>query len=437
MNSTLVRCVLVGALAGLMFGFDTAVIAGATSGLTATYHLTPAGLGFTVSAALWGTLAGAMIAGWPGDRYGARFCLRVIAVLYVVSGVGCLVAWSWPALICFRIAAGLAIGASSVVAPVYIAEVAPPERRGLMVGAFQFNIVLGILVAYLSNYLVGSVALGPDEWRWKFAVTAAPAVLLFAMMFTIPQSPRWLALKGRIAEARAVLDRIGVADSAGAVETYARGSGNAGAPAMKLSWTEYRKPIVLAFGIAAFNQLSGINAILYYLNDIFAAAGFSKVSADIQSIIIGATNLTFTALALLVIDRFGRRRLLLVGSIGLIVALTGTAAIMFTGQGRGLLLWMLVGFVGSFAFSQGAVIWVYISEVFPTEVRARGQSLGASTHWAIDALIAGGFPVIAAVSKGAPFVFFAAMMVVQFIVVLMVFPETKRFALEDIGRAVG
>ena len=434
MRSTLVRGVLVGGIAGLLFGFDTVVISGTTQALRGAFHLSPAGLGWTVSSALWGTLAGALLAGQPGDRYGARACLRVIALAYIISGIGCALASSWAMLMVFRVLAGLAIGASSVLAPVYIAEIAPPARRGLMVGAFQFNIVFGILIAYLSNYLIGGLGLGADEWRWKFAVTLAPAIFLFGMLFTIPQSPGWLAIKGRREEARSVLAAIGAPDSDADLAVLEQGAGEA---RQRLSFRLHRKPILLALGIAAFNQLSGINAILYYLNDIFADAGFSKVSAAQQSVIIGATNLVFTMLALLVIDRIGRKRLLLIGAVGLVIALSGTALIFLTGQHRDLLLWMLIGFIAAFAFSQGAVIWVYIAELFPTAIRTRGQSLGSSTHWFMNAVIATLFPLVAATSKGAPFVFFAGMMAVQFVVVLLYFPETKQVSLEEMETAIG
>jgi len=433
MNGIVIRGVLVGALAGLLFGFDTAVIAGTTSGLQNAYHLSPQGLGFTVSSALWGTLAGALLAGVPGDRFGARQCLKAIALLYILSSAGCALAWSWSALLTFRIMAGLAIGASTVLAPVYLTEIAPPKWRGAMVGMFQFNIVVGILVAYLCNYLIGGLQLGPDEWRWKFSLAVMPGFILIALLFTIPQSPRWLALRGRIDEARQILHDI--APNIGPAEENAILLHE---PARdgKLSWSKYKKPILLAFAIAAFNQLAGINAILYYINDIFASAGYSKVSADQQAIVIGATNFLFTLPALYLIDRIGRKTLLLIGSVGLFVTLMGTAAILFSGQHRELLLWMLVGFIASFAFSQGAVIWVYISEIFPTEVRARGQSIGSSTHWGMDAIIATLFPMAASYSKGAPFVFFAAMVVLQFVVVLFFFPETKRAPLENISAIV-
>ena len=435
MNAIVIRGVLVGALAGLLFGFDTAVIAGTTGALKQVFQLSPAWLGFTVSSALWGTLAGALLAGVPGNRFGARDCLKAIAMLYVVSAAGCALAWSWTALVIFRVLTGLAIGASTVLAPVYMTEIAPPRWRGAMVGMFQFNITFGILVAYLSNYLIGTLNLGADEWRWKFSIAFWPGAVLFAMLFTIPNSPRWLALKGRRAEAREIFRSIEPDASTGEEEAALNPPASTGADG-RINWAKYRKPIFLAVAIAAFNQLAGINAILYYINDIFAAAGFSKASSDLQSVMIGATNLIFTIPALYLIDRAGRKTLLLIGSVGLFITLAGTAAIMFTGLHQNLLLWMLIGFVGSFAFSQGAVIWVYIAEIFPTEVRALGQSLGSGTHWVMDAIIATGFPMVAATSKGAPFLFFAAMVVLQFIVVSLFFPETKRAPLEDISAVV-
>jgi MFS transporter, SP family, arabinose:H+ symporter len=436
MNTTLVKAISVGGLAGLLFGFDTAVIAGTTQGLTAAFHLDPAALGFTVSAALWGTLLGAIGAGLPGDKFGARNCLRAIAVLYILSGLGCFFAPSLAVLIVARIAGGLAIGASSVLAPTYLAEIAPARRRGLMVGMFQLNVVAGILVAYLSNWLIGLAGLGADEWRWKFGVTLAPATILFAFLFTIPNSPRWLSARGRLDEAQSIIKKIGIADVQSEIASYLGENGHHQNGAARLSFRRHARPMFLAIAVAAFNQLSGINAILYYLNDIFAAAGFGKVSADLQSVIIGATNLAFTLLALTVIDRVGRKKLLTIGSVGLIAALSATAFILLSGTHHEMLLWMLVLFIASFAFSQGAVIWVYISEIFPTEVRARGQSLGSSTHWFMDAMIAGLFPMVAAYSRGAPFVFFAAMMVLQLFVVLKYFPETKGVTLEAMEKSI-
>jgi sugar porter (SP) family MFS transporter len=436
MNAVLAKGIFVGGLTGLLFGFDTAVIAGATHGLSVTFGLTPAALGWTVSSALWGTLAGALLAGYPGDRYGARNCLRVIAGMYLLSALGSFAAPTLGLFVAARVLGGLAIGASTVLAPTYLAEIAPAQRRGAMVGTFQLNIVFGILVAYLSNYLIGLSTLGAEGWRWKFLVAVVPAALLGGQLFTIPNSPRWLAVRGRRAEAAGVLARIGVGDVAAELASYGRAPGTAGGALGRLSWRRHARPMLLAIGVAAFNQLSGINAILYYLDDIFRAAGFDRVSAAGQAVIIGATNLLFTLLALAVIDRFGRRSLLRIGSLGLIVSLAATAYIELSGTHQGWLLWMLVLFIASFAFSQGAVIWVYISEIFPTEVRARGQGLGASTHWFMDALIATLFPVAAAYSKGLPFVFFAVAMVAQLVVVTLFFPETRRVRLEDMESAL-
>ncbi|WP_231739275.1 sugar porter family MFS transporter [Novosphingobium sp. FSW06-99] len=436
MNSSLKRGIFVGGLSGLLFGFDTAVIAGTTHGLAQTFDLSPAILGLTVSSALWGTLVGAFTAGMPGDAFGARNCLRAIAILYVVSALGCFFAPDLAVLVAARVLAGLAVGASSVLAPTYLAEIAPAKARGKLVGVFQLNIVVGILVAYFSNYLIGLLDLGPQEWRWKFGITALPALVLAALLYAIPNSPRWLAVKGRIDEARAVLGQIGNADIAGELASYARQHTAAAGEKIRLSWRRHARPITLAVLVAFFNQMSGINAILYYLNDIFAAAGFGKVSSDLQSVIIGATNLVFTVLALSVIDRVGRKTLLLIGSVGLVASLTGVAFIELTGTHQALLLPMLIGFIAAFAFSQGAIIWVYIAEVFPTEVRARGQGLGCSTHWLMDALIATAFPIIAAYSKGLPFVVFAVAMAIQFVVVLKFFPETKGIALEDMELSI-
>jgi MFS transporter, SP family, arabinose:H+ symporter len=435
LNSTLVKSTVVAALGGLLFGFDTAVIAGATSQLTRFFDLTPGGLGLTVSIALWGTVVGALFAGVPGDRYGRRDSLRVMAILYLASALGCAFAWNWYVLVFFRFVGGLAIGGSSVLGPMYIAEIAPAKWRGRLVGFFQFNVVAGILLAYFSNYVVGLTHGGATEWRWKLGISAVPAALFFVMLFQIPRSPRWLARKGRSAEARGVLQLIGEEnidaelDAMAAALQLEQQQGKE-----RLFSARNRLPLFLAVSIAMFNQLSGINAILYYLNDIFARAGFSKVSSDLQAVAIGATNLLFTMLAMSIIDRVGRRTLMLIGSVGTAASLAGVAVVFWTGRHEGLLVWLLIGFIAAFAFSQGSVIWVYISEVFPTAVRAKGQSLGSSTHWIMNALISWTFPIVAASSKAAPFVFFSAMMALQFVVVLLVYPETKSVALEDMEK---
>ena len=435
LNSTLVKSTVVAALGGLLFGFDTAVIAGATSALAGFFDLTPRGLGLTVSVALWGTVVGALLASVPGDRYGRRDSLRVMAILYLASALGCAFASNWYGLLGFRFVGGLAIGGSSVLGPMYIAEIAPAKWRGRLVGFFQFNVVAGILLAYLSNYIVGMTHGGPSEWRWKLGVSALPAALFFLLLSRIPRSPRWLAEKGHTEEARRVLKLIGEEnidtelDSMMAAVQLEKQYGQE-----RLFSARNRLPLFLAVSIAMFNQLSGINAILYYLNDIFARAGFSKVSSDLQAVAIGGTNLIFTMLAMSIIDRVGRRTLMLIGSVGTAAALAGVAAIFWTGQHEGLLVWLLIGFIAAFAFSQGSVIWVYISEVFPTAVRAKGQSLGSSTHWIMNALISWAFPIVAASSKAAPFVFFSTMMAFEFLIVLLVYPETKNITLEDMEK---
>ncbi len=433
-NSFLLRSTVVAALGGLLFGFDTAVIAGTTRQLSATYHLSPASLGVTVAAALWGTVLGSILAGIPGDRWGRRDSLRAMAVLYVVSSLGCAFAWSWGALVFFRFIGGLGIGGSSVLGPMYIAEIAPAKWRGRLVGFFQFNVVFGILLAYFSNYLLGLASLADAEWRWKLGVAAAPAMLFFAVLFGIARSPRWLVKKQRTAEALAVLRRTGEENPEQALAAIVESiDAEHTANEPMFSW-KYRLPIFLAVSIGVFNQLSGINAILYYLNDIFAYAGFSKVSGDLQAVVIGATNLFFTMLAMSVIDRVGRKVLLLIGSVGTAACLAGVAAIFYTHHHQELLVWLLVGYIAFFAFSQGAVIWVFIPEVFPNRVRARGQSLGSFSHWIMNALISGIFPLLAAGSGAYPFMFFAAMMVLQFFVVLFIYPETKGITLEEMQK---
>jgi SP family arabinose:H+ symporter-like MFS transporter len=437
-NSSLLRSTGVAALGGLLFGFDTAVIAGATHALTDAYQLSHAALGLTVASALYGTILGALFAGIPGDRYGRRDSLRVMAILYVISALGCAFAWDWYSLVSFRLIGGIGIGGSSVLGPMYIAEIAPAKWRGRLVGFFQFNVVGGILLAYFSNYLIGLAGFGAAEWRWKLGVSAAPAILFFLLLFGIPRSPRWLAKKGRVAEARDVLRQIGEENVEGELQDIIASidadHGHADEP---LFQRKYRLPIFLAVSIGMFNQLSGINAILYYLNDIFAKAGFSKVSGDLQAVAIGATNLLFTMIAMTVIDKLGRKKLLLVGAVGTAICLAGVAFIFSTAQHEDWLVWLLVGYIAFFAFSQGAVIWVYIGEVFPNRVRAKGQSLGSTTHWVMNAAISGVFPVLAARSGAVPFMFFSAMMVLQFFVVMSLYPETKGVSLEELQKKLG
>jgi sugar porter (SP) family MFS transporter len=437
-NRYLVKSTFVSALGGLLFGFDTAVIAGTTHQLTEVYSLTPYLLGLTVSSALWGTVAGAMTAGYPGQRIGRRDSLRIMAVFYFLSALGCALAWSWGSLLAFRIIGGLGIGGSSVLAPMYIAELSPAKWRGRLVGFFQVNIVLGILLAYLSNFLIGRMNFGLAEWRWQLGIAAVPALLFLLMLFFIPRSPRWLALKSRTREALDVLRLTGNENPEQELnEIVASIHLERSSAAEPILQRKYLLPIVLAVTAGAFNQLTGINACLYYLNDIFAAAGASKYSAGMQSVAIGCTNLIFTLIAMSVIDRFGRKKLLLVGTAGVCLFLAAIGEIFRSGTHQGWLIWLVMAFMGFFAISQGAVIWVYISEIFPTRVRAKGQAIGTTTLWVMNALISAIFPVLAKKSSATPFFFFAAMMLIDFILVAAIYPETKGVTLEKLEQKLG
>ena len=435
LNANLAKSTVVAALGGLLFGFDTAVISGTTAALTQTYQLTPSLLGLTVASALGGTIVGAMLAGIPGERYGRRDSLRVMAVLYLVSALGCALAWNWYSLVAFRFVGGLGIGGSSVLGPMYIAEIAPAKTRGRLVGFFQFNVVFGILLAYFSNYLIGLASFGASEWRWELGIAALPAAFFFLMLFMIPRSPRWLVKKSRVDEAREVLKAIGEENYEGELKDIVDSIHFERLQAEETLFSrKYALPIFLAVSIGMFNQLSGINAILYYLNDIFAHAGFSKVSGNLQAVAVGATNLIFTMVAMSVIDKLGRKKLLLVGAVGTAACLAGVSVIFFTHRNEQFLVWLLIGYIAFFAFSQGAVIWVYLSEVFPNTVRAKGQSLGSFSHWLMNGIISLTFPLLAASSGAYPFVFFSVMMVVQFFVVLFVYPETKGLTLEEMQK---
>jgi SP family arabinose:H+ symporter-like MFS transporter len=438
LNRYLIKATIVGALGGLLFGFDTAVIAGTTQQLSEVFHLTPSTLGLTVFIGLVGTVIGAMGSGVLGQKIGGREALRIMAILYTISAIGCAFAWNWDSLMVARFIGGLGIGGSSVLGPVYIAELAPAKWRGRMVGLFQFNIVFGILLAYLSNYIITLLHLGAAQWRWEFGVAILPSALFLFMLYGIPRSSRWLVTTNQNDEALQVLELMGSPNSAAELQeikdSVHQERGMAQEPLFN---GKYNLPILLAITIGLFNQLSGINAILYYSNFIFASAGFSSDSAALQTVGVGLVNLFATFLGMSLIDKLGRKTLLLIGALGDTLALAGVAAIFYTHSHQSLLVWLLVMFILFFAISQGAVIWVYISEVFPSRVRSKGQSLGSSSHWIMNAVIAGIFPYIAARSQAAPFVFFAGMMLVQFLVVLFVYPETKGRSLEQIQTQFG
>lgn len=467
MRISLLGTVIIAALGGLLFGFDVAVISGTTDSLRRVFSLTDARLGFTVASALIGTILGAIVAGWPADRWGRRWMLVLIAIAYLVSAVGSALAWDWYSFLIFRMLGGVGVGAASVVSPMYIAEISPARLRGRMVAVTQFNIVLGILLAYLSNYLVARWLEGAPEvavaegvgnaWRWMFGIEAFPAAAFLLLLFTVPRSPRWLVAKGRSEEARRVLALFGT-DAGSADEEIAEIQRSLAFEQHALEEPffrrKYARPILLAVAIAAFNQLSGINAVLYYAADIFKSAGFGAQAGLLNSVGLGAVNLVVTMAALAVIDHFGRKRLMIVGSIGYILSLgaiaftfytrsdlvAGEGGVMvrqFTGSGGWIVFACLLVFIASHAFGQGAVIWVFLSEIFPNRVRARGQALGTFTHWFMAAAISWTFPMIAARSGGHTFAFYAAMMVLQLIWVLAVMPETKGVPLEEIQKRLG
>jgi SP family arabinose:H+ symporter-like MFS transporter len=435
-NLNLMKATLTGALGGLLFGFDTVVISGIIDSVVKLYGLSDYGKGWTVAIALIGTVVGSFSAGVVGHKLGSRETLRLTAVLYILSAVGSALAWNWPSLMVFRFIGGLGIGASSVLGPVYIAELAPAKWRGRLVGAFQFNVVFGILVAYTSNYLIRLLHLGAAEWRWQVGVAAVPALGFLILLFGIPRSPRWSASRDRIDEALAVLKLMGEpepeAELADIRKALAEEHATAHEPVFR--W-KYRYPLFLAISIGAFNQLAGINAILYYLNDIFQAAGFSQLSGDQQAIAIGFTNLIFTMIGMSLIDKLGRKTLLLVGAAGTASCLAGVAWIYRSNAHQGMLVWLLIGYIAFFAMSQGAVIWVYIGEVFPNAVRSKGQGVGNASHWTMNTIIALTFPWAAShLGQSVPFVFFAVMTVVQFLTVLFAYPETKGQTLEALQR---
>ena len=370
----------------------------------------------------------------------------VLAVLYFVRVLGSALAWNWYSFLAFRLLGGLAVGGASVVSPLYIAEISPARFRGRLVAAQQLNIVLGILVAFLSNYLIAQMNLGAAEWRWMLGIQVVPSALFFFLLFPTPESPRWLMARSRVDEARAVLSKIGV-DGSGIDEELAdiqrsldlehHEQGDS------LFQAKYQRPIFLAVAIAMFNQLSGINALMYDAPKIFEMAGAGKGSALLQSVAVGGTNLLFTMLAMTVIDHFGRRKLILIGTVGYLISLGATAwafytyGTEFTPTGSLVVLASLLMFIAAHAFGQGAVIWVFISEIFPNRVRAQGQALGSTTHWVMAALITWTFPLIASRSGGHAFAFYTVMMFLQLLWALFLMPETKGVPLEAIQRKLG
>ena len=451
----LLRSAIIASIGGLLFGFDTAVISGAEQKLqglfSATYEslaATMSGLGImgrvgfwhgcTTASALIGTILGACLASKPSDKLGRKKTLMILGLLYFVSALGSALAWDWWSFVIARLIGGLAVGGSSVVGPIYIAEISPAKSRGRLVALMQFNIVLGILLAFLSNYIIGTMNLGEIEWRWMFGVEAFPAAAFFLLLFANPLSPRWLMTKDKPALARSILERLGEQNSEQEIKDI-RDSIDLVHHTMKEKFfcKKYIIPIMLAFLIATFNQLSGINALLYYSKRIFEMAGASADFARLQSVIVGGTNLIFTMLAMAVIDHFGRKKLMLVGSIGYIISLSTVAWAFYTERGGMIVLVSFMLFIAAHAFGQGAVIWVFISEIFPNRVRAKGQALGSFTHWFMCAAVAWTFPMLAAKTGAHVFAFYAGMMVLQLIWVIFMMPETKGVPLEHIQKKLG
>jgi sugar porter (SP) family MFS transporter len=436
MRSRILFWSVTSALAGLLFGFDTVVISGAEQKIQSLWGLSPAMHGLALASALYGTVLGSLLGGWPTDRFGRKPTLLGIGVLYVLAAIGSGLAWDVSSFIAARFLGGLGIGVSTVAAPLYISEIAPPAYRGRLAGMFQFNIVFGIIIAFVSNYLLEGV--GENAWRWMLGVAAFPSVLYTALCFVLPESPRWLLSRKRDRQAGLAVLRLiqpgaspaeleGEADEILAISHEKAEAGGFWSLRMRL-------PILLAFLIAFFNQLSGINAILYFAPRIFELAGLGARAALLQSIGVGATNLIFTFIGLWLIDRVGRRTLLYVGSFGYIVSLGLTAWAFFSGHFT-IVPACLFAFIAAHAVGQGTVIWVFISEIFPNRHRAEGQALGSFTHWMFAALLTTFFPgMVAAFAPGYVFLFFCGMMVLQLAWVRLMVPETKGVPLEEIER---
>ncbi|MBX6380222.1 MAG: sugar porter family MFS transporter [Thermoflavifilum aggregans] len=429
---------LIAALGGFLFGFDTAVISGVEKTIQQLWQLSNLWHGFTVSAALFGTAFGALFAGRPAERFGRKKMLQVIGFLYAFTSIATALSHHWIDFIVFRFLGGLAVGASSVVGPMYISEISPARLRGRLVGFFQLNVVVGILVAFLSNYFLMKY-LGPGSWRLMLGVQAVPALIFFALVFAIPESPRWLVGHDRLQQAREVLLLLQteqVDEALAQIKNSLQHRENL--VKEKLWQKKYARPIAFAMLLAMFNQLSGINAILYYAPRIFEMTGIQADVAFLQAMCVGITNLIFTLIAMSLIDRFGRKTLLIIGSIGMIVFL-GLTSVAFFHQVHGgfAVMGYLIGFIAFFAFSQGAVIWVFISEIFPNRVRSKGQAIGSTTHWTMDILISWLFPWMAAtLGGGISFLIFSGMMALQLIFVWQFLPETKGKSLEEIQAAL-
>jgi len=433
MSSRIIAWALIMALGGFLFGFDTAVISGAEQSIQKYWNLDKFQHGLTVAIALIGTVIGALVGGIPADKLGRKTTLLLIAALYFFSSIGTALATNWYVFLLFRLLGGLGVGASSVTAPIYISEIAPAKSRGRLVALFQLNVVLGILIAYFSNWLIGTG--GESAWRWMLGIQAFPSLAFFLLMRIVPESPRWLILKRNDVDAARktmqIIDPVGYEkDLADIRHTAARESGQ---PQQPLFSKTNGRPIMLAIIFAFFNQVSGINAIIYFAPRIFEMSGLGENASLLSSVGIGLVNFLFTLLAINFIDRFGRRSLMLIGSIGLIGTLGMASYAFYHNQSGWSMIAALLIYIAFFAFSQGAVIWVFLSEIFPNQVRAKGQSLGSFTHWVMAAAITFSFPYFAQTYGGGPiFLFFCLMMILQLLFVWKLMRETKGQSLEQI-----
>ena len=430
-----VRIALITAMGGFLFGFETAVISGAEKTIQKLWELSPFWQGFTVASSLIGTVIGSIIVGGPVQKYGRKNTLLTIAILYLISAIGCSYTSQWIPFIIFRFLGGIAVGASSVVGPMYISEISPASMRGRLAGSFQTNIVFGILVAFITNYIFSGF--GEDAWRLMFGIMIIPSALFYILLRTIPESPRWLVLKNREAEAILIFKKLGTENIDIAISEI---RASLSEKKENLFQSKYVKPIFFAVVLAMFNQLTGINAILYYAPRIFSMAGFSEAESFLQPIYIGTANLIFTLLAMTLIDKFGRKKLLIIGSFGMILFLALTAQVFSQPEPNKMVVFYLVGFIGFFGFSQGAVIWVFISEIFPNAVRSQGGALGSFTHWIMAAIISWTFPIIVegnSLGGYYSFLFYALMMLAHLIFVWKFLPETKGRTLEEIQKDLG
>ena len=436
MNRKLLLWSIVVALGGFLFGFDTAVISGAEQDIKRIWELSDVLHGVAIAIALYGTVIGALFGGIPATKYGRKKTLLWIGIFYLISAIGSALAPGVYVFMAFRVLGGLAIGASSVVAPMYITEIAPAKNRGKLVATFQFNIVFGILIAYLSNYLLQGVG-GENSWRLMLGIVAIPALIYSILVFYVPESPRWLIVhRGDYDTARKTLE---VSDPEGADEAIITLHKSIEEDNQKETLSAFLSkrfsvPIFLAMLIAFFNQLSGINAVIYFAPRIFELAGIGKQAAFLQSAGIGLVNLVFTMAGLYLIDRIGRKKLMLIGSVGYIISLASVAFAFYSGHSGGAVVPLLLFiFIASHAIGQGTVIWVFISEIFPNSVRAYGQSLGCTTHWILASIITTVFPIMASRFGAAPiFLFFAFMMILQLLWVIFKMPETKGVSLEEL-----